>query len=398
MAKKPSKPKAPREVEIKPDRKAAVVPALAAPVRLGDVIGQERAVGALRAAMQTGRIHHAWIFDGSQGVGKFTTALAFAAMVLDPSLAADLSGQLEADPESATQRLVAAGTHPDLHVVTKELAAVSRETKVRGQMQRNIAKDVLEEFLLEPAARTAGAPAGALASKVFIVDEAELIDAVGQNALLKTLEEPAPGSVIILVTANEERLLPTIRSRCQRAAFVPLSVEDMARWLKKSTLDLSGLDGAGRDWLLAFAAGSPGIATLALTTGLVEWHKSLSPMLAEVDRGRYPVEMGAAMAKMIDEWAAAWVDGPGGKNASKDAANKAAARQMFRLLTEHYRTRLRHAAGKTGDETGLRRALSALDLIGEAERQAEASVNAVFVMDNLVAQVSGLAEGATAVA
>jgi DNA polymerase-3 subunit delta' len=156
-------------------------------------------------------------------VGKFTTALAFAAVILDPSSQPDLSGVIEPDPESASQQLLAAGTHPDLHIITKELAVVSRVDSVRDSKQRNIAKAVLEEFLLEPAART-GSMNGALASKVFIVDEAELIDGVGQNSLLKTLEEPAPGSVIILVTANEERLLPTIRSRCQRVGFAPLGV------------------------------------------------------------------------------------------------------------------------------------------------------------------------------
>lgn len=394
MAKRPTKPatktKAPREVEAKPLRRAAAVPPVR-PIRLDEVIGQERAVSTLRAAIQSRRIHHAWVFHGPPGTGKFTTALAFAAVILDPTAAPDLSGRIEPDPDSPTQRMVAAGTHPDLHIVVKELAAVSREASVRDSKQRNIAKAVLEEFLLEPAARTAAVPAGALASKVFIVDEAELIDAVGQNALLKTLEEPAPGSVIILVTASEERLLPTIRSRCQRVAFVPLPPEGMLRWMKTQGVDLSGLDAASRDWLLAFAAGSPGVAKLALDTGLVEWHRTLAPMLAEVDKGRYPVEMGVTMAKLVDDWAAAWVDGPGGKNASKDAANKAAARQMFRLVTEHYRSRLRQAAARGEGEEALNRALGAIDLVGQAGRQAEASVNAVFVMDNLVAQLAGLA-------
>jgi DNA polymerase-3 subunit delta' len=389
MAKRPAKPasraKAPREIEVKPDRKTPAAPPVA-PVRLGAVIGQDRAVQTLRSVIQSRRIHHAWIFDGPAGTGKFTTALAFAAILLDPTAAPDLSGQIEPDPDSPTQRLLAAGTHPDLHVVTKELAAVSREARVRDSKQRNIAKDVLEEFLLEPAARTAAAAPGALAAKVFVVDEAELIDAVGQNALLKTLEEPPPGSVIILVTSMQERLLPTIRSRSQRVPFVPLAAEAMTRWLKGSGLDLSGFDAASRDWLMSFAGGSPGIARLAVATGLVEWHKTLAPLLADLDRGHYPVEMGQVMAKLADDWAAAWVEGPGGTNASKDAANTPAARQMFRLVTEHYRSRLRAAASKH-DAAALNGSLRAIELIGEAERQADASVNAVFVMDNLAAQL-----------
>lgn len=391
VAKKPGKPRALREVEIKPERRPPSAP-VQEPLRLARILGQDRAIATLRAAIQTDRIHHAWIFHGPAGVGKFTAALAFAAVILDPSAQPDLSGQIEPDPESTAQQLLAAGTHPDLHIVTKELAAVSRDAKVRESKQRNIAKDVLEEFLLEPAARTGRAADKARASKVFIVDEAELIDAVGQNALLKTLEEPAPGSVIILVTASQERLLPTIRSRCQRIAFAPLEPADMAAWLKASGLPFAALDAASRDWLLSFAQGSPGLAKLALETGLVEWHRTLTPLLAEIDRGAFPIDLGQTMAKLIDDWALAWVDGPGGQNASKDAANKAAARQMFRLIAEHYRARLRHAAGRPDGQPQMWKALTAIDLAAEAERQAASSVQPVFVMDSLLAQLAELAE------
>jgi DNA polymerase-3 subunit delta' len=216
MAKSPAKRKPPREVEVKPAKRPEVAPA-PRPLRLAQVLGQERAIATLRAAIQSGRIHHAWIFHGPAGVGKFTTALAFAALILDPSSAPDLSGQVEVDPDSKTQQLLASGTHPDLFIITKELAAVSREASVRESKQRNIAKEVLAEFLLEPATRSRVSGDQALASKVFIVDEAELMDRHGQNALLKTLEEPPPGAVIILVTANEDRLLTTCGAAANRS-------------------------------------------------------------------------------------------------------------------------------------------------------------------------------------
>lgn len=388
MAKKPAKsaakPRAAREVEVKPEKRPAMA-APPAPIRLGEVIGQERAVGTLRAAIQSGRIHHAWIFHGPAGVGKFTAALAFASIILDPSAQSDLSGAIEPDPESPTQKLLAAGTHPDLHIIVKELAAVSSDPRVRDSMQRNIAKAVLDEFLLEPAARTSTAAPGALASKVFIIDEAELIDTAGQNSLLKTLEEPPAGSVLILVTSREERLLPTIRSRCQRVGFGPLGDKELERWLVKSGLDLASLDGATRRWLMAFAGGSPGAAKLAMETGIVGWYTALAPMLAEAERERYPLDLGATMAKLVDEWAAAWVARPGHEHSSKEAANKAAARQMFRLLAEHFRGILHDA----GAGPRLDMAIAAIDLVAEAERQADASVQAVFVMDNLAAQLAG---------
>jgi DNA polymerase III subunit delta' len=381
MAKRSTKAKGPREVELKPEERPKGLTAPPPPRRLGEIVGQDRAVGALRSALASKRIHHAWIFHGPAGVGKFTTALAFAAVVLDPTSSAGLmGGDIEPDPDSVVQRLLGAGTHPDLHIITKELATVSRDATVRASKQRNIAKDVLEEFLIDPATRTGGGGGASLASKVFIIDEAELVDARGQNSLLKTLEEPAPGSVIILVTPSEERLLPTIRSRCQRVGFSPLSERDMEAWLKGSGLDISGLDAPSRQWLLTYAEGSPGLAHLALTTGIVEWHRTLAPMLAEVDRGRFPLDLGPTMAKLADEWSQGWIDRPGNENASKEAANRAASRQMFRLVGGHYRRRLRETGGET--------AAAAIGLIGEAERQAETNVQATFVMEHLAAQLA----------
>jgi len=399
VAKKPAKAKAPRpprEIEVKPDKRPPAVAPVPGPIRLGSVLGQEHAIGMLRAAIQSGRIHHAWIFHGPAGVGKFTAAMAFAAVILDPSSQPDLAGVIEPDPESRAQQLLAAGTHPDLHVITKELAAVSREASVRDSKQRNIAKDVLEEFLLEPAARTGSSATGSLASKVFIIDEAELIDTVGQNTLLKTLEEPPPGSVLILVTSREERLLPTIRSRCQRIGFGPLGSKEMERWIAASGLDLSSLDPATRRWLLAFAGGSPGVARLAIDTGITAWYATLAPMLADAERGHYPLEMGATMAKLVDDWAVAWVERPGHENSSKDAANKAAAKQMFRLLAEHFRGILHSAAPAAKGQARLVMALAAIDLVAEAERQADASVQSLFVMDNLAAQLAEIWGGAPA--
>lgn len=385
-AKPKRKPKAPREVELKPDRKAAAIP-VRTPISLSAVIGQDRAIAALRTSINSGRIHHAWVFHGPPGVGKFTTALAFAAIILDGSSAKTLAGEIEPDPDSAVAKLLGAGTHPDLHIVTKELAAISREPQIRDSKQRNIAKEVLEEFLIEPASRTRSSGGQAMASKVFIIDEAELIDARGQNTLLKTLEEPPVGSVIMLVTANPEKLLPTIRSRSQPVAFAPLGEREMKKCLTGAGVDLVSLNAGVHAWLMSFSDGSPGIARLALETGLPEWYTTLTPMLGELDDGRFPIDLGPAIAKLIDEWAQAWVDRPGNDNASKDAANKAAARLMFRLLADHFRARLRAGAGKSAAEHVMVRDLAALDHVREAERQFDANVQGLFVFDNLAASL-----------
>lgn len=373
-----SKPRKPIEREI-PRREA---PAAPLPLRLSEILGQDRAVAQLRSAMGSGRVHHAWIFQGPAGVGKFTTALAFAAVLLDPTSTPSLSGEIEPQEGSRVQGLLSAGTHPDLHIVRKELTPFSREPDVRDRKQTNIPKVVLEEFLVEPATRTGAAAAGARASKVFIVDEAELIDGPGQNSLLKTLEEPAPGTVLILVTSRPERLLPTIRSRCQRVTFVPLDGKSMAAWLKREKVDLSA---AARQWVPEFAGGSPGAVKLAIETGIDAWYPAVEPLLTQCERGRFPIDLGPKLATLVDEWAERWADSHA--NASKDAANKAGARWMLALLGWHYRRRL---AGPGGE-----RALRAIDLIAEAESHAEANVQMLFTMSDLAARLAAPA-GATA--
>ncbi|MFG0314284.1 MAG: hypothetical protein ACF8LL_08875, partial [Phycisphaerales bacterium] len=121
-----------RKTKKKTARKVKEAPAFEAPtaprVDFDDVVGHDRAIEILQGAIAADRIHHAWVFQGPQGVGKFTLAAAFAAMILDPTASPNMAGVIEADPGSETRRLIKAGTHPDLHVVTKELARLDRKS------------------------------------------------------------------------------------------------------------------------------------------------------------------------------------------------------------------------------------------------------------------------------
>lgn len=366
---------------------APELPPVPSPLAFSQILGQDRAVATLDAALRSGRLHHAWIFHGPAGVGKFTTALAFAALLLDPTTGENLSGGLEADPGSPVQRLLSAGTHPDLHVITKELARFSDDAQIRERKLTSIPKDVVDTHLLQPAAlaptiRHAQPPR---ASKVFIIDEAELLDrsptnAPTQNAILKTLEEPPAGTVIILVTSSEDRLLPTIRSRCQRVAFTPLDPDAMRRWIAARDLPLEPRQ---RDWLIAFSEGSPGTLLTAAQGGFFEWNAVIAPMLAAAEKGRFELELGPAMAKLVDDWAKAWVEA--NELASKEAANRAGARWMFRLLNNHFRHALRAAPA---DQAGL--FADAIDRIRDAERRLDANVALPFVMESLAAELAAL--------
>ncbi len=353
--------------------------------RFDDLIGQDRAIGVLRASIAADRVHHAWVFAGPRGVGKRTTAEAFAAVILDPSSAPNLAGEIEPDPASETQRLIAAGSHPDLHIVTKELAAFDDDPKVRSQKQTTIAKAVVEKRLIEPVALAPSIRSNARATKAFIVDEAELLDTHVQNTVLKTLEEPPPGSVIVLVTSQERRLLPTVRSRCQRVAFRALTDEEMEAWRARHAPEATA-----DQWraALRFAEGSPGRALEALETGLAEWAIALNPILADVEAGRFPVSGGAELAGLMENWARAWVarGEKAGGQPSKDAANRLAMRYLVALLSGWSRSWIR---GGLEIDAGLalRRARTA-ELIADAERNAATHVNTIFVLDDLLARLA----------
>ncbi len=356
-------------------------------ISLDDIVGQQQGVATLRSAMISGRVHHAWVFCGPEGVGKRTTAEAFAAAILDGSTGPDLAGNLAPDSDSHIQSMIRAGTHPDLHVITKELARHSDDSKVRAQKLMTIPRDVIDTHLLAPIARAASVRSeGSLASKVFIVDEAELLDrstshAPVQNSILKTLEEPPAGSVVILITSAEDALLTTIRSRCQRVAFLPLDDASMEQWMKRSGIEATG---AERDWLLWYAAGSPGMALEAAQTGLYRWVESLEKPLEQVEAGRFSPALGTIMAGLIEEWAKAWVDGR--ENASKEAANVVAVRHMLSIIAERARQRMR--ASMDADSQVVERSLRTLDVITDAERHIAAHVHLASAMENLAARLS----------
>lgn len=355
-----------------------------APRSLSDILGQGRALDVLQGAMRAGRVHHAWIFHGPRGVGKFTTALAFASALLDPTTAPDLSGRLAPDPESPVQRLLRGASHPDLHVITKELARLHEDRQVRERKLRTIPKEVIEQHLVAPATRSAAVSPGGLASKVFIVDEAELLDrsashAPTQASILKTMEEPDGRTVIILVSESEDRLLPTIRSRCQRVWFAPLGESEMRRWLSAERAGLGVTDEA-EPWLLEFAAGSPGEFIEAWRIGLHRWHEVITPLLHQLERGKPARELGVVLAKLVDEHAEQQVkDQP---EMSKEAATRGAAALVFRLVAEHFRRSIRLTAATPGP-----RLPAAIDAVRQAEAYADSNVAPAFVMEWLSAEL-----------
>ncbi len=173
--------------------------------------GHDRAVEALRRTMAQGRLPHAFLFVGPEGIGKRSFAETFAqALLCERAPEADL------DPCGACPSClqVAAGTHPDVHRVARP--------EDKHDLSIKLIRDLCLDLGLKPAAGR---------RKVAIVDDADDLNDEAANAFLKTLEEPPPGSVLILIGTSPEAQLDTIVSRCRVLRFDPLPEADLAQVL-----------------------------------------------------------------------------------------------------------------------------------------------------------------------
>ncbi len=203
--------------------------------------GHDQAEHTLLEALRGGRLPHAWLITGPEGVGRATLAYRFARRLL-----AGGAGTLEMAPTHPVFRRVAAGTHADLLTIEREW------DDKKKRLKKNIAADAVREipgFLhLTPAEG---------GWRVVIVDGAEDMNAHSANALLKVLEEPPARAVLMLISATPGRLLPTLRSRCRTLSLSPLTQGAMDQVLRTYLPDAPASQRAN---LAAFAQGAPGLA------------------------------------------------------------------------------------------------------------------------------------------
>jgi DNA polymerase-3 subunit delta' len=212
-----------------------------------DIIGQKRQIEQLERARASGRVAHAYLFFGPDGVGKERVAFAFARALNCESKKSAPCGSCE------SCKKIEKNAHPDVRLVASEKELVDRQLieKEKGLPSAQIRNAQLDElsdlFRHRPYLGR---------WKVVVVVDADLMNPNSQNRFLKTLEEPSADSVIILVTAHPEALLPTVRSRCQALAFGPLSTDQVSNFLKTQR----ALDEKRARVLAAMAQGSLGRA------------------------------------------------------------------------------------------------------------------------------------------
>ena len=240
-------------------------------MRFADICHQDRAVSIIRRALASGRSHHAYLFDGPEGVGKETAAMALTGRMLCE--ASDLAADADACGACPSCRLFASGNHPDFHAIDRRLHRLHPDPNVRRSKGLSLAVDVIRHFLIAPA----GLKPSRGRARVFLVREAERMNDGAQNALLKTLEEPPGASRLILVTTSAARLLTTIRSRCQIVSFSPLPLRFVAERLRIE----AGMDA---DTAHMFARLSDGRLGAALRWHQLELEATLNDVAACLSR------------------------------------------------------------------------------------------------------------------
>ena len=218
---------------------------------LKDIFCQDRAIEILQRGRAADRAAHAYIFAGLEGVGKYTTACEWARLVLCRNpVAGEGDGFADSCGECESCALFEGGAHPDYSHVYKELLEFTKDGKGR-KPPVEFPINVVREFLLEKVTIRPTVSE----RRVFVVSEAEKLNASSQNALLKVLEEPPHYCTIILLCTRLEQLLPTTKSRCQIIRFGPVAEDRIVARLTET-----GLDRQRARFFARLAQGSLGLA------------------------------------------------------------------------------------------------------------------------------------------
>lgn len=235
------------------------------------IVGHKQIVRTLLNAISYGRVAHAYLFTGPKGVGKETTALAFArALLCSRPAGGDACGKCR------ECRQVEHQNHPDLYFVQPTGTSIKIE-QIRGIQRRALYRPYQG------------------GRKLFLIREAEVMTLEAANCLLKTLEEPPGDTVFMLLSARPQALLPTILSRCQQYSFKGIPGPELISGL----VTLHGLAAEDVRLPAALSGGSMGKA-LAYATGSFQEERNAAFALAEALGKSGPLEALEMAEKVSD--------------------------------------------------------------------------------------------------
>jgi DNA polymerase-3 subunit delta' len=368
---------------------------------LKDIFCQERAVGDLQRALGAGRLAHAYIFAGPAGVGKRTTAQAWAKMLLCHRRRVETVSETlkfhDSCGECESCRVFEVGAHPDYHLIEKELRQYTAKDKGK-EAKQDLAISVVREFLIDKVAHR---PVMSECT-VYVLREAERLNASSQNALLKVLEEPPKHCYIILLCSRADRLLPTTQSRCQMVRFGPVDEAHIV-----AALADRGVDGTQARYWARLSEGSMGEAirwaTLAPKgTTCYEIKRQLVESLAK-HKLEDSLELAAWMGEAASKLTAAWADVE--SQTSKTDLGRRAVKGLLRMTAAVFTDVINLHMGRTElineDQKGPIQTLAGrfdaeqsaekIAKVYENVRWVEASVNEKLIFEELLLNLAGSA-------
>jgi len=219
-----------------------------------NITGQDRQIGTLVHALTGNTLAHAYLFTGIPGIGKTTTACALAKALHCKDARDDFCD------ECISCRKIAHGTHPDLVMIEPEGDSI-KINQIRT-MQEQVSYTSYEGH-----------------HKIVLISKSERMTLQSSNCLLKTLEEPPPHTVLILITSAPYQLPSTVRSRCQSVMFQPLPAALIEEALQKQ---FGGEEGEKVQLIASLAGGSLGRAVRWMENGLLQERKMLLETLSRL--------------------------------------------------------------------------------------------------------------------
>lgn len=296
---------------------------------LSALVGHRHLVGLVARALGRDSLPPSLIFGGPDGVGKFTAAVAVAEAVncLDPmhgqrdGLFGPAAGEVPLEFDSC-------GVCQSCRRIARAVATLASGAEpaldcfrvLRPDEKGSIKIDRVRALLAACAFRPFDGR-----RRVAVIDDADALETGAQNALLKALEEPPPGTVFVLVTSQPDALLPTIRSRCPRLRFGPLASGDIATFLEQARR----CDAEQARVAASLAGGSLGRALELVDGETVDLRRAAAEFLERAAPQADPLERLAA--------ARALVSGEGGRGAKRATADRADVAERLRAVSSMLR-------------------------------------------------------------
>jgi DNA polymerase-3 subunit delta' len=345
-------------------------------IGLDEILGQPQAVEVLRRMIASDRVPHALILQGPGGVGKATTALAFAASLLCADDGERACGACDAC------RLFELGSHPDFTMV-KLLPKPSapKAARTKGARDEDLRKVIIVEQIRD-LTRLVGLSPRQSKRRVFLIDPADQMNHEAQNALLKTLEEPPGQAVLLLIASRPHLLRPTVRSRCFGLRFGALPVDELATLLERR-----GVPADEAPLRATLAEGRPGKAFELDLAATLERRSEILDILESLASPRAPVAEMPVMAAAL-----------AGKNERTLVTGlellQTLLRDSARAVTQAPEAALVHAdlgdrLSQLGSRLGAPRAAA---IVAAAERlrgELRFNLNRTLIAESLLAAVAG---------